>query len=278
MRVVYADELFLENFIIDYILLIVTARVTGIWIKRIRAVLGAGIGGVYALVSVITGMDFMTLAVIKILIGLLMVYSTFGGGRRYIKLCLIFLALSAAFAGALVAVLSFTGGTAFGNITFGVMAVSFGVSYLIFSIVFKELGRHRVSGGIAAIVIEHQGHRAKLSALIDSGNSLSDPITGMPITICALESLQRIFDNKTLNILRYVHDPAQAMAEISRLRNGTYFRLVPYRALGVNDGILLVFRPDRITRDGITIKNGLVAIARQDMASGDGYSALTNAG
>ncbi len=278
MRVVYADELLLENFIIDYILLIVTARVTGICIKRTRAALGAGIGGIYALLSVIISADFMTWAFVKVAMGMLMVYSTFGGGRRYLKLCLIFLALSSAFAGALVAVLAFTGGTAFGSVTFGVMAVSFGVCYCIFSIVFKELGRHRVSGGIATIVIEYRGHMVKLAALMDNGNSLSDPITGRPITICSLESLRGIFDDSTLDILSNVRDPAQAMAEISRLRNRIAFRLVPYRAVEVNDGMLLAFKPDSITRNGIPIKNGMVAIAREDMASGDGYSALTNAG
>lgn len=277
MRVIYVDELLLENFVIDYILLIVSSRITGTPAKRWRIALAAGIGGAYAAVVVLSGVSILTGVLVKLAVGVIMVLISFGLKIRSVKLCLTFFALSASFAGAVMAVLIFSGGIAFGQVTFGALVVSFAVFYGIFYLVFRQIGRHQVSGHISHMVIGEGGRRVKLEALVDTGNGLYDPVSGRAVTICSLDAVSGLFDRETLKAIKEIEDPAKAMEILGKRCPGAGFCLIPYRALGVNDGLLLAFRPDLMERDGVAVKNGMVAIARDGISMGDGYSALTNA-
>ena len=49
MTVVYIDSLFLLNLIVDYLLLLATAKLAGEGICRPRLALGAAVGALYAL-------------------------------------------------------------------------------------------------------------------------------------------------------------------------------------------------------------------------------------
>ena len=55
MTVVYADSVFLLNGAMDYVLLLVTARLAGIPLKRRRYLLAAALGAVYAVAVFLPG-------------------------------------------------------------------------------------------------------------------------------------------------------------------------------------------------------------------------------
>ena len=276
MKVIYADELFLENFIIDYILLIATARITGTNVKRTRAAAGAFLGGIYSIAAVLTGWDILLCIVVKLGTGGLMVLAAFGAGRRYLRSYFVFMAVSAAFAGAVIGIMYVTGGT-MGHIRFVPLVISFVCFYLVFSMVFREIGRHRVSGEISRLTIKYRGRSVVINALVDTGNGLVDPVTGRRVTVCALEAISGLFDKNCVDILRNTKDPALAIRRLAAVGDRTPFALVPYRALGVEGGMLLAFRPDSIERDGKIIKGGMVAVSREDISAGNGYAALTDA-
>ena len=281
MYVVYADELFLENLMIDYILLILTARLVGTDVRRLRVLAAAALGGAYSAMAAVIGMSFLGSAVYKIAMGIIMVLLVFWESRRIVRICLIFFALSAAFAGALMAVLTVSGGglgdVTFGHVTFGVLALSFGVLYFVFSMVFRRITGHNVRGEMVDMEIGLGGRRVKVRALMDTGNSLREPVSGAPVTVCALEAILPLFDRVTARLLENVRDPANALGELAGSGHGPPgFCLVPYNSLGRQHGMLLGFRPDVMLRDGVEIRGGMVAIAPEGLISGNGYLALTN--
>ena len=53
METIYIDRLFALNFIIDYLILLGSARICGIFMRRGRYLLAAALGGVYLLSAVI---------------------------------------------------------------------------------------------------------------------------------------------------------------------------------------------------------------------------------
>ena len=57
--VLYADVLFLLNAVIDYILLLLSARMAGEPLRRSRFLLGAAIGGLYSVVIFVPGFSFL---------------------------------------------------------------------------------------------------------------------------------------------------------------------------------------------------------------------------
>lgn len=279
MNVIYADELFLENAVIDYILLILTAHLSGITIKKVLAALAAALGGLYGVASALSS-GFWGQPVFKIVSGVLMVLIVFGKNKSFFKILVIFFAISATFAGAVMAAITFGDNfgvsLSFGSVTFKILIFSFCFFYGLFSLIFHRGAKHQIAGEITSITIQVGQRKTKIPALIDTGNTLCDPITGKNITVCTLNSVRPLFSQDTLSIIEAYHDPSDAMKRLGGVHNGTAFCLVPFSAVGVKCGMLLAFRPDYMECGGKK-QNGLVAITIDGITEGKGYSALTYA-
>lgn len=276
MRVIYGDELFLENALIDYLLLLATSRITGVPGGRARMALAALFGGAYSLLALYGKFGFLNTAAFKLAAGILMTLAVFGGSRRFFRVCLVFFAVSAAFAG--MAMAAQTAGGTFLSATFRTLALSFGACWAAFSAAFRRLAAHRVKGDVAALTVALGGKRITVRALADDGNGLADPLTGRAVTVCGLAAVEPLFDGETRSVLRlYRSDPAGALRVLGGVRKGTPFLLLPYSSVGVKSGLLLAFRADFVSVGKRTQKNALVAIAPEGAPEGDGYSALTGA-
>lgn len=276
MYVIYADVVFLENLIVDYILLIATAKLTGIQARRWRAAAGAALGGVYAVLAALPGDGFLRGWTLKLAVGVLMALLVFGGSQRFFRVCLVFFGVSAAFAGAVMASAMIRGeglrGAYLGQVSFASLLLSFAGFYSLFSVAFRSLTRRRVAGTLTRLTVFHNGKKAVIPALLDTGNGLSEPISGLPVTVCSLEAVIELFDEPVKAILRAERDPASAFKKLTDA--GIYsFLLVPYRAVGVEDGLLLAFRPQSLRR-GQRELTGFLAIDPGGVCAGAGYSAI----
>ncbi len=279
MYVIYADELFFENLIIDYILLIVTARLSGIAARRLRVLAAATLGALYALLATLSGAGFWVSWAFKITVGLLMVTVVFGASQRLLRVFLLFFGISAAFAGAVMASAivrgESPGAAAIGRVSLGALLLAFGVFYVLFAAVFKAVARHRTRGDIRTLTVTYRGKKAAIQALLDTGNGLHEPVSGLPVAVCSLEAALPLFDGPTAEILRRESDPYRALEELYNA--GVYsFLLVPYRAVGVKTGMLLAFRPDGL-RLGTRELSSFVALSPDDVGEGLGYSAVVGA-
>lgn len=276
MYVIYADELFLENLIVDYILLIVTSRISGIAARRLRVLAAATLGAVYAMLVTLSGAEFWVSWAFKITVGLLMVTVVFGATRNILRVFLLFFGVSAAFAGAVMASAIVRGespwAVAVGQVSFGALLLAFGVFYVLFAAVFRAVARHRTRGDIRPLTVTYRGKKAAIQALLDTGNGLHEPVSGLPVAVCSLEAALPLFDGPTAEILRREPDPSRALEELYNA--GVYsFLLVPYRAVGVKNGMLLAFRPDGL-RLGTRELASLVALSPEGVGEGVGYSAV----
>lgn len=277
MPVVYADAVFLENLAVDYILLVACARIAGVPARRWRAALAAAVGAVYALMSVLVSRPVLTSLAVKAAVGLLMVVVVFGFDRRLLRLALVFFAVSAAFAGAVMAACLVSGRTVdlTSGVSFGTLLLSFAVFYALFTAVFRAVGRHRVRGEIKSLTVTYRGRQVTVPALDDTGNGLTEPVSGLPVTVCSLEAVAPLLEPQVLAILRDHPDPAEAVEALGEKEIYSFF-LVPYRAVGVKGGFLPAFRPDSV-RVGFREKTTLIAIDAGGLAAGAGYCAVTAA-
>ena len=100
VETIYLDSLFALNAIIDYLLLLCSARAAGAVLHRWRLALAAVLGGLWAVACVLPGLGFLSYAPMKLVPALFMVLIAFGGERRLWRCVVIFLAVSAAFGGA----------------------------------------------------------------------------------------------------------------------------------------------------------------------------------
>jgi stage II sporulation protein GA (sporulation sigma-E factor processing peptidase) len=97
------DSLFLINLVINYIMLLVTAKICAGAMNRLRLLGAAVLGAVYSVAVVLPETPFLRSPVLRVAVGLLMVLAAFGGKPRVIRHTLVFFAVSASFGGAVMA-------------------------------------------------------------------------------------------------------------------------------------------------------------------------------
>lgn len=114
------------------------------------------------------------------------------------------------------------------------------------------LGFWSRTGKYVPVALHHNGKTMRITALRDTGNTLTDPITGQRVLVAGTEVAQKLI-GLTAEQLR---DPVSTMASGSV----PGLRLIPYRSVGNPGGLLLAMRFDRVMigpRQG----SGLVAFA-----------------
>ncbi len=260
MKIIYADSVFFLNLAADYFLCLVSARACGLVLKRGRYLASAVLGAAYSVAVYLPGLEFLSHPLIMLCAALAMGLVSFGGEAHIIKCCAVFLAVSAAFGGAIWGLCLAGGGAlpASGR----VLLLAFAMCYALLSLITKNLAvipeRAR-----AEITVTLGGREACFIALIDSGNALTDPIDGAPVMVASRGAVAPLFAEALPS------DPIALMTEVPEIIGKT--RLITYSSVG-GSGMLGAFRPDSVAVSGKREKNILIAVS--DNVSGDGFEAV----
>ena len=280
MQVIYADTIFIINFIINYLILLATARICAVRTTRWRIAIAGAAGGIYSVMAVMPPLVFWGNPLVKIVFGALMVYTAFGWRDGLLRVVLVFFAVSAAFAGALLAVSLLSGDGRAGLMTpvsFRVLVLSFAVCYAAVTLVFRHVAR--VRGKLVSLTVRNGGREIRMVALIDTGNSLRDPITGGAVIVTGVSAAKKLFTRAVEDAVAELcsRDAAKVLEELAQTGTGVKFRLVPYSAVGVSGGMLLAFRPDEILVDGVRRTDLIIALSPNNITDNGTYSALMGA-
>lgn len=262
MKTVYLDSLLLLNFILDYLLLLLTGRVAGAVLCRGRLALAAALGSAYAALSVLAGASFWAHPLIRVCVGVGMVLVGYGHCRRLFRLVLLFFALSAALGGGLYA-LELLGIT----VTLDAPSILLFAAgaYFLLSLAGRKLARH-APGELRQVDISLGEHKVRLTALVDSGNTLTDPMTGAGVLVAQGERLAPLLPPEA--------DYKRPCQSFPALQDPRRFRLLPYRAVGVEGGLLLAVKADGVRVDGKELGQRLVALSPTPVSDGGGFDAL----
>lgn len=270
METIYIDRLFILNLIIDYLILLVTAKICGLYLRRPRYLMSAVFGASYAALSVLPFLVFLTLLPMKLGAGIIMSLIAFGNETRFFRTAVSFFGVSALFGGAVWAI-SLQSGTSLINsaympVSLPVLALSFGISYALLSVIFRRRIKN-AERKICDVFLTLGDSSLTLRALCDSGNTLYDPVTGSSVMIVCADKLAPLFpgNEQALKL------PAADM--ISDAKLNCRMRLIPYRAVGVASSLLPAFRPDGVTVDGNPRDDILVAVSPTDVG-GDGFNCI----
>lgn len=280
MTVIYVDTLFLLNALVDYLLLLCSARLAGEPLSRLRFALGAALGGSYAVAIFLPGLGFLEHPLCRLAAAALMVLAAFGGSRRLGRQTAIFFALSCAFAGGVLAVsllggqgLSLNRGVVYSGMDLKIVLLSAAGCYAALSLLLQKVVKHTSFTGELKQVRLELGERAvELTALTDTGNTLTDPVTGRGVMVAEGARLGPLFPPEGRPDSQALRDPAGALERLTGA--GGRFRLLPYRSVGVDRGLLLAVRVDRAVVDGADRGAMVVALSPNPVSDGGGYTAL----
>lgn len=280
MTVVYIDSLFLLNLIVNYLLLLAAAKLAGEPLRRLRLAAGAALGALYAAAIFFPGMGFLTHPLCKLGSAMLMLLLGFGGSRRLLRVTLVFFGLACAFGGGIFAIgllggrgLTLRNGILYSMMDLRILLLSAAGCYVVLTMVFQRTARHG-RREILPAVLTLEGRRVALNALLDTGNTLTDPLTGRPVMVAEGRRLSPLLPGEGLLDETALRDPVRTLERLSAGEWGRRFRLLPYQAVGVECGMLLALRLDD-ARVGAEDYGGiLVAMSPNPVSDGGGYTAL----
>lgn len=279
--VIYGDILFVWNAVIDYLLLLVSARAAGAPLRRRRFALGAALGGGYAVAIFLPGFAFLSGVAYRFLFGLLMLLVAYGATRAFPRQGAVFLAVSCALGGGVTAIglldagpLSLGRGVVYSVPDVKVVLLAGTGCYLLLSLVAPGMGKHGPAQ-LCPVSLELMGRRLELTALLDTGNTLTDPVSGQRVAVAEGEALRGLFPPERVPTGPELRDPVSGL---ERLNEGAWkgrFRLLSYRAVGVERGFLLAVKTDCLTMNGTRREGALVALSPTPVSDGGGYRVLT---
>jgi len=276
---VYVDQVFIGSLVMNYMILWVAARLGGVSLSRRRLLGGAFLGAFYSLALFVPAWHNLLAPGYKFLASLIMVAAAFlprPPAKAAVLLGYFYLA-TFALGGAVQGIIGFMQYRYESAVLTGVMrAVDAYLWYgiLISMALFWALGR--IAPGQmrkrlmlpllrSDLVISFGGRAVRLPALLDTGNSLSDPVTGNPVVIAEYEALKEILSPRVREAVdKYGPDQGAAvLGELGEEIAGGHFRLIPYRSVGRDNGWLVGFRPDEVevSQGGHTHRTGRVVVA-----------------
>ena len=282
---VYIDSLFLLNFVVNYLLLLSAARLAGEPLARLRMAGGAALGALYAAAVFFPHTGFLLHPLCKLGAAVVMLLVSFGGSRRLLRVSLVFFGVAAAFGGGIFALtllggrgLTLKNGIFYSAMDLRLILLSAALCYVVLTLVFQRTARHTPAAReLVPAVITLGERRVAVTALVDTGNTLTDPLTGRAVMVAEGEKLTGLFPPGQAPDATALRNPVAAVECLT----GEFFRgrcrLLPYQAVGVECGMLLALRVDSVKVGGEDYGKILVALSPTRLSDGGGYSALVGA-
>jgi stage II sporulation protein GA (sporulation sigma-E factor processing peptidase) len=292
---IYLDILILENIIINYFILVITARFVKRSTVNLRLFLAACIGAAFVVIMVLMpGMKIYYSAIAKFLLSLLIIAVAFSPEKikEFIKVLVSFYVSTFIFAGAAFALLyaNQTGGFVRNGVFYiywrskwTVIVLSLLLTGIILRIFWEVIRIKFVREKLLTkLKIFFDDRKIFVPALIDTGNSLYDPLTNMPVVVVEFSAIKELLPGDIKGIYeRSGENNLSGITEIlSQSKWISRFRLIPFTSLGKENGMLLGFKPDylEIGEDGEikSVKDVIIAIYNKSLSSNQSYRALLN--
>ncbi len=273
MTVVYIDLLFLLNLTANYLLLLGAGRIAGAVLRRWRIALGASVGALYAVLVFLPGLGWLSLWPCRLGAGALMPVLAYGGERRLLRVILTFFGASAVLAGLVLgaellgsSALTLRGGVLYSALDLRLLLLLFILCYCLLTLVFRRRGREG-ERALTALTVLLAGERVALTALVDTGHTLTDPADNRPVVVVEADRFRRFLPSGA--------DPARPVEALKACqRTGlNTARLLSYRAVGVECGLLLALRAESVQAGGRELGGLLVALSPTPLGTGE-YQAL----
>lgn len=278
MAIVYIDVLFGVNFIINILLIEASSVIAAFPAVWYRTLLSAALGAAYSVCIFFPKLALMYTVIMKIAFSGFMVICAFRiyELKHFFMLWGTFYAVSFIFGGCVVALMSLTdlgqrSGAVYSNgviyfdmpwqALLGSALAAYVLIILIGRVRKRRIRCEKVKRGISIYV---NGRCVSLTAIIDTGNSLFDPITGDPVAVCEYECLLPLFGEGDEPLIEKL------------TREGVKVRFIPFSSVGREHGVMPGFKPDMVKVDGMEIGRCIVCVCENRLSPGREYGALLN--
>lgn len=255
----YIDVLFLVNFLMDYILLLIARRILKCPATHGNICLGAFIGALFTCVVVSLQIPYTFVKlflfhgfinIVMIIIGL-----KIRGIRKCIKAFLTIYISGFLMGGVLGFIYQYMGGYIEVGSLFLVIAIAcYYIAIGLLSFLMKIL---RFGNYYCQVILILGEKQCKTQAIVDTGNHLTDHLTGKAVSIIGKETAEKLLENNYPDKIRFI----------------------PYRTIGKKNGVIPVITLDKICIEGEEdewIDHPLIGISDTKISENEEYDMILN--
>ncbi|TMW73133.1 sigma-E processing peptidase SpoIIGA [Alteribacter natronophilus] len=256
----YLDVIWLLNFLVDWMLLALTALALKRGVTKKRLAGGAFIASLYLFLLFSPAAHIAASPLFKIVYSAVIVWSTFGfkGFKPFCKAWMMFYFVSFMTGGGLIAAHAFfSTEILIINDTFATRLNGFGspASWLFVVLGFPAVwyfSRKSIGGietakirfdQIMKVRIRTRGIDLELKGFVDSGNQLKDPISSRPVMIIDMTKLKDSFPDE---LVQFTEKGTESITDF-RSAEEYAMTLVPYRTVAGGHQFLWCLKPDLVT-------------------------------
>lgn len=293
--VIYFDIVFLINFFMNFIILMLVAFVLNLDKNIYKILGGAALGCLFLLPILSPKFLFFEGLPAKIILSIAMNLISFCpcNLKDFIKILGFFYLVSFMVGGGTFALFYlFDLESAVSNslllldnihFPWWILPVSSAVLFLFFKYLWPYLYRVLLNDTLLVpISIICDDKAVNVSALIDTGNDLYDPLTEHPVIVVEFQAVKDFFDPKLQDIINK-NQKEGVLKHIDFISNSNWacrFRLIPFESIGKSKGLMIGFKPDKVIVNFndkvLEINNSIIGLHDRALSSNGSYKALLN--
>lgn len=246
--VIYAEYLFLENGLAGLAVLLLTKKLCGFETHRWRIAAGSILCGLYAFILFWESLDWRISFLLKLGFSLFVVSMVFPceTWKRRGQGILVFYLVSFAMGGIAIGTMYFlnmtgvssSGAFYIGRITYPKVFLGILLTWIMIT-VFALFLKERLWKGKTEVDVEVSfgSETSKLKGMVDTGNFLTDPVTGKPVFLITEKAIKKLipYYSDYKNVNEEKNDPESVR-----------FHFIPYSSVGQEGGLLMGVRPDKV--------------------------------
>lgn len=290
---IYLDAIWLLNFAVDLMLLMLTKSLLRMNTKFGRMLFGAFIASLFVPISIFYPTSFLTTVTGKLLFSMLIILCTFRIQSiiHFLSCLVTFYFVTFVIGGGLFALHFLFQDSPFIQST-GILQLHPGygapVSWLFVILCFPviywftqfRMDKHVKDtleyDQLCTVTIQMKKRRFQTTGFIDSGNQLIDPITSYPVIVCDEHFLKQWFNEEEWEQLAEAH--ASIAFDLLPKTWEKYLHVVPYQGVGGSRSFLIAMRPEKVLIDmphqQLTTNKVLIGIQFASLSSDATYHCL----
>ena len=287
---IYIDVVFIENLIMNYIILFATSIIIKVKVKHIRLILASSLGAIYSIIAYMSILEMYSSVILKIILSVIIVYIAYNpqNVKNMWKYLVIFYMTSFVFGGAAFALIYivkpqdslmknglFLGTYPLKTIILGTI-VAFVVIVTSFKLVKSKISKKDM---FCTIKININKVEIETKAMIDTGNLLKEPISNTPVIVVEHTLLYDCMPKEILNNLENIlGGDFENISEEVKNKYISKLKVIPFSSLGKQNGMLIGIKPEEVTvindENENKINNVIIGIYNKSLTKRGEYRAL----
>ena len=255
---IYIDVIILENLIMNYIILYATGIIVKAKINYIRIFFASLIGAIYAVTEYCSKITIYSNFIFKLILSIIIIYIAFypQNIKKMCKQLLIFYVTTFTFGGVatyLIYVLKpqniiIKNGIYAGNYILKVIFLAAILGSVIIIVSFKII-KNKINKNdmFCKIKLKLNGKEIVLNTMVDTGNMLKEPISGLPVIVVEHTKLYNVIPKEILNNIEAIlGGDFNKIPENIKKEYMSKLKLIPFASLGKQNGMLLGIKAEEI--------------------------------